>query len=94
MRLQLKRRVFGIRLFLLALVALMQPALADWQFDNVSRIVAFSDVHGDYDAMVATLQRAELLDDELHWSGGTAHFVLVGDGPMRAQTGNTASMRA
>jgi hypothetical protein len=79
MRLQLKRRVFGIRLFLLALVALMQPALADWQFDNVSRIVAFSDVHGDYDAMVATLQRAELLDDELHWSGGTAHFVLVGD---------------
>ena len=80
MRLQLKRRILRIRLFLLALVALMQPALAaDWHFDDVDRVVAFSDVHGDYDAMVATLRRAELLDDDLHWSGGTAHFVLVGD---------------
>ena len=80
MGLQLKRRVLRIRLFSLALVALLQPAFAgDWHFDDVDRVVAFSDVHGDYDAMVATLQRAELLDDELQWSGGTAHFVLVGD---------------
>ncbi|MGI9202311.1 MAG: metallophosphoesterase [Woeseiaceae bacterium] len=65
---------------MLALVALAQPVFAaEWHFDNVDRVVAFSDVHGDYDAMVATLQRAELLDEELHWSGGTAHFVLVGD---------------
>ncbi|MGI9220028.1 MAG: metallophosphoesterase [Woeseiaceae bacterium] len=62
------------------LVAATQPAVAsEWHFDGVDRTVALSDVHGDFDALVATLQRAELIDEELQWSGGAAHFVLVGD---------------
>ncbi len=66
--------------FLLASLLLTQPLVAgEWHFNNVDRIVAFSDVHGDYDAMVATLQGANVIDDALAWSGGTTNFVLVGD---------------
>lgn len=65
------------------LLALLQPlraaADAQWRFENAQRIVAFSDVHGDYDAMVATLQAAGLIDAELGWSGGKSHLVIVGD---------------
>jgi hypothetical protein len=62
------------------MVVLVQPLAADeWHFNDVDRIVAFSDVHGDYNAMVATLQGANVIDDALAWSGGTTHFVLVGD---------------
>ncbi len=51
----------------------------DWHYSNVDRIVAVSDVHGAYDALVATLQVAEVIDDELSWSGGNSHFVITGD---------------
>jgi hypothetical protein len=56
------------------------PAVAgQWQYDGVERIVAVSDIHGAYDAMVATLQNAGVVDTALGWSGGTAHLVIVGD---------------
>lgn len=50
-----------------------------WQYSGAERIVALSDIHGAYDAMVATLQNAEVLDEELGWSGGATHLVIVGD---------------
>ena len=50
-----------------------------WQFDGVERVVAISDIHGAYDAMVATLKNAGVTDDENSWSGGAAHLVTVGD---------------
>jgi hypothetical protein len=43
------------------------------------RIVAVGDVHGAYDQLVAILQRAELIDAETHWIGGSATFVQTGD---------------
>ncbi|MGB5629185.1 MAG: metallophosphoesterase [Woeseiaceae bacterium] len=56
------------------------PAQADqWHFSNVDRIVAIGDVHGAFDALTKTLQAAEVLDDELAWSGGKAHLVFTGD---------------
>lgn len=68
--------------FLLA-AALLAPAVppqaAEWRYDDVDRIVAISDVHGAYDAMVRTLQSAGILDDALGWKGGDAHLVVTGD---------------
>jgi len=55
-------------------------ALADeWHFSGVKRIVAVSDIHGAYDAMVATFQAARVVDDGLAWSGAETHVVLTGD---------------
>ncbi len=69
------------RLFALFLAcSLPLPAVAgQWQYDGVERVVAVSDIHGAYDAMVATLHNAGILDAELRWSGGPAHLVIVGD---------------
>ncbi len=52
---------------------------ADWRFDGVNRVVAMSDIHGAYDAMVETLQNASVLAEDLSWSGGKTHLVIVGD---------------
>ncbi|MGI9271792.1 MAG: metallophosphoesterase [Woeseiaceae bacterium] len=65
---------------LLALALTSTPALAEqWQYDEVDRIVAISDVHGAYDAMVKTLQNAAVINDALEWAGGQTHLVIVGD---------------
>jgi hypothetical protein len=51
----------------------------EWRFDGVDRVVAIADIHGAYDAMVSTLQSADVLDAELTWTGGTTNLVIVGD---------------
>jgi hypothetical protein len=64
---------------LLAVLAAAPIHAQDWRVDDADRVVAISDVHGAYEAMVATLQSAGILDDELAWAGDTAHLVIVGD---------------
>ncbi|MEX0975500.1 MAG: metallophosphoesterase [Woeseia sp.] len=62
------------------LLSLAGSGLAEpWRWSDVPRVVAISDVHGAYDAMVRTLQNAEVLDDDLLWSGGGTHLVVTGD---------------
>ena len=51
----------------------------EWHYSGVERIVAVSDIHGAYDALVETLQHADVIDDKLAWSGGNTHFVITGD---------------
>jgi hypothetical protein len=53
----------------------------DWQ--QVSRVIAIGDVHGDKDALAAVLRMAGLLDADERWIGGAAHVVQVGDVPAR-----------
>jgi hypothetical protein len=56
------------------------PAQAEpWRFQDVDRIVALSDIHGAYDALVATFQEAGVIDDSLAWNGGDTHLVITGD---------------
>ena len=67
-----------------ALLVLLLPLSATaldskWQYNDVERVVAISDIHGAYDAMVDTLENASVVDDELNWSGGNTHLVIVGD---------------
>jgi hypothetical protein len=72
---------FG-RLLVFLLCFYMPLSLAqaeDWQFSGVNRIVAVGDIHGAYDAVVATLQEADVIDDNLAWNGGNTHLVLTGD---------------
>lgn len=66
----------------LLLVLLLLPFCAaanDWYVEETDRVVAISDVHGAYDAMVATLTNVGILDDNLAWTGGNTRLVIVGD---------------
>jgi hypothetical protein len=70
----------NLTLGLFLAILIVAPVRAnDWRVDNVNRVVAISDVHGAYDAMVETLRNADILDDKLSWAGGTSHLVIVGD---------------
>jgi len=59
--------------------ALANSGTEQWKFSDVDRVVAISDVHGAYSAMVGTLKNAGVLDESLHWSAGSTHLVITGD---------------
>ena len=43
------------------------------------RLVAVGDVHGQFDAFVAILQHAGLIDNHLNWTGSPDRLVQIGD---------------
>lgn len=43
------------------------------------RLVAFGDIHGDYNAFVNVLRKSNLIDKTNKWIGKDAHVVQVGD---------------
>jgi hypothetical protein len=71
------RRSFLRALFLsfLSLTALH----AQDTFQNVQRIVAIGDIHGDYAQLVSLLQTAGVIDRKGKWVGGKTHLVQTGD---------------
>jgi hypothetical protein len=73
---------------LIALVAaggVLAPAAARAEdiWENVERIVAIGDVHGDYEQFVTLLRQSGLIDDNEDWVGGATHLVQTGDVPDR-----------
>jgi hypothetical protein len=60
---------------LAAVIVLALPADAA----ELRRVVAVGEVQGAYDSLVKALQAADLIDDELRWSGGDAILVQTGD---------------
>lgn len=70
----------ALRICLLVAVAAVAPANAsEWQIDGAARVVAVADIHGAFDAMVETLQRSGVINDQQQWSGADTHLVIVGD---------------
>ena len=68
-----------LQILILILLLVAQTANAQDTFTGVERVVALGDVHGDYDALVAILRDAGLVDQKSRWSGGKAHLVQTGD---------------
>ena len=60
-------------------IALILTGAAWPESTATPRVVAVGDIHGDFDAFVAILQRASLLDTNRHWSGRDAVLVQTGD---------------
>ncbi len=50
-----------------------------YTFADANEIFAISDVHGQHDLMITLLQANDIIDDNLQWSFGKGHFVIVGD---------------
>lgn len=72
--------VRALKISVLVVIAMLGSAQAsDWRVDGADRVVAIADIHGAFDAMVETLQEAQVIDADLAWSAGTTHLVIVGD---------------
>jgi len=65
--------------WLLLVVLPFSASAGEWHFSDVDRVIAISDIHGDYDAMVITLGVASVIDEDLKWVGGETHLVITGD---------------
>lgn len=57
----------------MTILAAVSPVLAG------DRVVAVGDIHGNFEGFVSILQRADLVDDDLRWTGGRATLVQTGD---------------
>lgn len=71
-------------LSILLFFVLFGPALAGQdkaptEAAAANSVVAIGDVHGDFDDFVTILQKAGLIDEQHHWTGGKTTFVQVGD---------------
>jgi hypothetical protein len=51
----------------------------DAVFTGVDRFLAVGDVHGEFEAAVALLHAAGVVDDEHHWTFGNGHVLFNGD---------------
>ncbi len=48
-------------------------------FENVDSIAVISDIHGEYNSYINLLKAAGVIDENLKWSFGTGHLVILGD---------------
>lgn len=48
-------------------------------FNEIRKIAAFSDIHGQYDLLVRLLVNNKIIDKDLNWIFGEGHLVIVGD---------------
>ncbi|NCU32134.1 MAG: hypothetical protein EOM23_04205, partial [Candidatus Moranbacteria bacterium] len=50
-----------------------------WQYDQVEKILALGDIHGEYEALKNYLISNKIIDHNLNWIWGDGHLVLLGD---------------
>jgi hypothetical protein len=79
----------AVRILLFAILLLGQTVCAaprqidDHRWDQVDRIVAIGDLHGDYDSYLTVLKSAGVVDKSGRWIAGQTHLVQTGDIPDR-----------
>lgn len=49
------------------------------EFQNVDRIIAISDIHGQYDLLVKLLREYNIVDEDNNWCFGKGNLIIVGD---------------
>lgn len=49
------------------------------QFEQITKLFAVSDIHGEYSSLVELLTAGKVIDTDLTWSFGDGHLVVVGD---------------
>lgn len=68
-----------LALFILAFITYSFSASTPCVFSGVEKIVAVGDLHGDYKNFVKIIKGTGLVDSDLHWRGGKAYLVQMGD---------------
>jgi len=54
-------------------------AIIPYEFMNVSKILAVSDIHGEYEYLKGILINSKVIDSNLNWIYGDGHLVIDGD---------------
>ena len=52
---------------------------SQWRFTTPEQIISVGDIHGDFNAFVSIMKKANLIDSDNDWIGGKKHFVNTGD---------------
>jgi len=65
--------------FILTLFLSLYADKIQCEWDNVKKIIAVGDLHGDYGNFIKILKKAGIVDDNLDWIAGKTHFVQNGD---------------
>jgi hypothetical protein len=50
-----------------------------FEFNDVKKIAAISDIHGQYELMLKLFKAHNIINDDEHWTFGDGHLVIVGD---------------
>ncbi|HTO96471.1 MAG TPA: metallophosphoesterase, partial [Myxococcales bacterium] len=77
-----RRRHPGLGRALCCLLLCALPLAAEeprYSWPQPGRVIAFADVHGDFDSLVRLLRAAAVVDGDLRWSAGAAQVVSLGD---------------
>ncbi|WP_299808037.1 metallophosphoesterase [uncultured Shewanella sp.] len=48
-------------------------------YNGVKKVVALSDVHGQYDVLITLLKNQKIIDADNNWAFGDGHMVMTGD---------------
>jgi hypothetical protein len=81
-RIELRQRLVRSILITVCMLwagAVLAAAPMQWRWSDIDAVLAVADVHGDYDALVAVLRQAGIVDQDLNWAGERTHLVVVGD---------------
>jgi calcineurin-like phosphoesterase family protein len=76
-KIRLRVRVGVVLLFLGLSLAAVDATVSSEKAPE--RVVAVGDVHGDFDNFCLILRRSGLVDENNHWTGGSATLVQTGD---------------
>jgi hypothetical protein len=76
-------RFFLAGFLLLHLFISQSLMAAEDQWQDVERIVAVGDIHGDYDNFLEVLKGADIVNRRGNWIAGETHLVQLGDVPDR-----------
>jgi hypothetical protein len=60
-------------------IPVKSPDVKPHLLNNVSRIMAISDVHGEYEHLLDILVKSGVMDEENHWAWDDGHLVMLGD---------------
>ncbi len=55
------------------------PKVEPHVYDDVSKIFAISDIHGEFEALVDLLEASGIIDEQWRWAWGDGHLVVNGD---------------
>ena len=60
-------------------ISTSQPWLPPQTYSGVKKVIAISDIHGEFDQMIKLLQGNGVIDAQHQWNWGEGHLVILGD---------------